>query len=154
MNVVDFCNNWTISWSTRLRYMMLNLSSFLLIHTGADSVLLNIWEFTGIPEATVHIFISLDDVVEYITFTKKFTLTSTQPSREVIIGTAYSLLAVIDTIGILDKGASLLLIVILVIVIILLNLFLFFYHTVAIALTNCTHSTNQNKRNIGKTARS
>ena len=34
MNVVDFCNNWTIYWSTRLRYMMLNLSSFLLITQG------------------------------------------------------------------------------------------------------------------------
>jgi len=33
-------------------------------------------------------------------------------------------------------------------------LFLFFYHTVAIALTNCTHSTNQYKWNTGKTTRS
>jgi len=56
----------------------------------------------------------------------------------------------------LTKGASLLLVVIVIcsLLIILLNLYSFFYHSVAYCYNYCTHSPNQYKRNMGKTARS
>jgi len=65
MKVVDIYNNWTIYLIVSIRlYKMSEYIVNITDHTGADQYCRIIWEFTGIPEATVHIFTSLDDAVD------------------------------------------------------------------------------------------
>jgi len=67
MKVVDIYNNWTIYLIESIcLYMMSEYIVDFTDHTGADQTecCQIIWEFTGIPEATVCIFTSLDDVVD------------------------------------------------------------------------------------------